>query len=69
MLRERYERLTAYLIEHSSFIRGQADRTLFIRKTGKHLLIAQIYVDDIVFSAILESLSYDFAFEMNISLK
>ncbi|XP_041003920.1 uncharacterized mitochondrial protein AtMg00810-like [Juglans microcarpa x Juglans regia] len=53
----------AYLLEHG-FTRGQAGRTLFLRKIGKQLLIAQIYIDDIVFGATLDSLSYGFANEM-----
>jgi len=43
-----YERLTTYLLA-KGFTRGQADRTLFIRQQGTHKLIAQIYVDDIIF--------------------
>jgi len=43
-----YERLTTYLLV-KGFTRGQADRTLFIRQQGTHKLIAQVYVDDIIF--------------------
>jgi hypothetical protein len=39
------------------FTRGQADRTLFIRNQGTDKLIAQIYIDDIIFGATLDSLS------------
>jgi hypothetical protein len=46
------------------FIRGQADQTLFIRNQGNHKLIAQIYVDDIIFRATLDSQAYEFAEEM-----
>jgi hypothetical protein len=49
-----YERLTTYLLE-KRFTRGQADRTLFIKNQGNHKLIAQIYVDDIIFGATLDS--------------
>ena len=33
------------------FTRGSGDRTLFVLRTDKHLCVAQIYVDDIVFGA------------------
>jgi hypothetical protein len=46
------------------FTRGQADRTLFIRNQGTHKLIAQIYVDDIIFGVTLDSLAYEFYEEM-----
>jgi hypothetical protein len=58
-----YERLTTYLLA-KGFTRGQADRTLFIRKQGTHKLIAQIYVDDIIFGANLDSLAHEFSEEM-----
>jgi len=53
-----YERLTTYLLS-KGFARGQADRTLFIRNQGTHKLIAQIYVDDIIFGATLDSLAHE----------
>jgi hypothetical protein len=58
-----YERLTTYLLDHG-FVRGQADRTLFIRSNGQHKLIAQIYVDDIVFGATIDSHAHQFSNEM-----
>jgi len=58
-----YERLTTYLLA-KEFTRGQADRTLFIRNQGTHKLIAQIYVDDIIFGATLDSLAHEFSEEM-----
>lgn len=54
-----YERLAVYLLEHDIF-RGKVDKTLFIRKCDKQLLIFEIYVDNIAFGATLDSLSYDF---------
>jgi hypothetical protein len=48
----------------NGFIRGQADRTLFIRNQGTHKLIAQIYVDDIIFGATLDSQAHEFSEEM-----
>jgi hypothetical protein len=58
-----YERLTTYLLA-KGFTRGQADWTLFIRQQGTHKLIAQIYVDDIIFGATLGSLAHEFSEEM-----
>ena len=58
-----YDRLTAYLIEHG-FKRGFVDTTLFIRNDKNYFVVAQIYVDDIVFSATNDSLAKSFADEM-----
>ena len=58
-----YDRLIAYLIEHG-FKRGFADTTLFIRKGKNYFVVAQIYVDDIVFGATNDSLPQSFADEM-----
>ena len=58
-----YDRLTAYLIEHG-FKRGSADTTLFIRKDKNSFVVAQIYVDNIVFGATNDSLAHSFADEM-----
>ena len=51
-----YDRLTAYLTEHR-FKRGFADITLFIRKDKNYFVVAQIYVDDIVFGSTNDSLA------------
>ena len=51
-----YDRLTTYLIEHG-FKRGFADTTLFIQKDKNYFVVAQIYVDDIVFGATNDSLA------------
>jgi len=58
-----YERLTTYLLT-KGFTRGHADRTLFIRNQGTHKLTAQIYVDDIIFGATLDSLAHEFSEKM-----
>jgi hypothetical protein len=46
------------------FTRGQVDRTLLIKNQGNHKLIAQIYVDDIIFGATLDSQAHEFSEEM-----
>ena len=46
-----YKRLITFLLE-SGFSRGGTDKVLLIKKESKHILFAQIYVDDIVFGSI-----------------
>ena len=58
-----YDRLTAYLIEHG-FKRGFLDITLFIRKDKNYFIVAQIYVDNIVFGTTNDSLAQSFTDEM-----
>ena len=58
-----YDRLTAYLTKHG-FKKGSADTTLFIIKDKNSFVVAQIYVDDIVFGATNDSLAHSFADEM-----
>ncbi|KAK2381531.1 putative mitochondrial protein [Trifolium repens] len=43
-----YERLTEFLI-NNGYVRGGIDQTLFVKKNLNEIMIAQIYVDDIVF--------------------
>ena len=38
------------------YLRGKVDQTLFVKKQGKHILVVQIYVDDIIFGSIKEIL-------------
>nr|GFB78999.1 putative ribonuclease H-like domain-containing protein [Tanacetum cinerariifolium] len=45
-----YETLATYLLENR-FQRGTIDQTLFIKKQQKDILLAQIYVDDIIFAS------------------
>ena len=63
-----YDRLIAYLTEHG-FKRGSADTTLFIRNDKNSFVVAQNYVDDIVFGATNDSLAYTFADEMKAMFK
>nr|GEY87930.1 hypothetical protein [Tanacetum cinerariifolium] len=49
-LRAWYETLATYLLENG-FQRGTIDQTLFIKKQKGHILLVQIYVDDIIFGA------------------
>nr|GEY50616.1 retrovirus-related Pol polyprotein from transposon TNT 1-94 [Tanacetum cinerariifolium] len=45
-----YDTLSRFLLDNS-FSKGAVDPTLFTRKTGKHILLVQICVDDIIFSS------------------
>ncbi|RVX07779.1 Retrovirus-related Pol polyprotein from transposon RE1 [Vitis vinifera] len=57
------ERLTSYFLK-KGFMRGGVDRTLFIRRNDEVFLVAQIYVDDIVFGSTSSECALDFAKEM-----
>ncbi|GKD36206.1 retrovirus-related pol polyprotein from transposon TNT 1-94 [Tanacetum coccineum] len=45
-----YNTLSRFLLENK-FSKGVVDPTLFTRKIGKHILLVQIYVDDIIFAS------------------
>ncbi|GJY03623.1 retrovirus-related pol polyprotein from transposon TNT 1-94 [Tanacetum coccineum] len=45
-----YDTLSKFLLANN-FFKGVVDPTLFIRKSGKHILLVQIYVDDIIFTS------------------
>ncbi|GJU49895.1 retrovirus-related pol polyprotein from transposon TNT 1-94 [Tanacetum coccineum] len=45
-----YDTLSQFLLDNK-FSKGAVDPTLFTRKTGKHILLVQIYVDDIIFAS------------------
>ncbi|KAG2380574.1 Retrovirus-related Pol polyprotein from transposon RE1 Retro element 1 [Vigna angularis] len=55
-----YERLSNFLLEND-FNRGKVDSTLFIKRVGKHILMIQVYVDDIIFGSTNKSLCEEFA--------
>ncbi|CAM8994349.1 unnamed protein product [Rhodiola kirilowii] len=54
-----YERLSKYLLAHG-YERGKVDKTLFLLRTNKHLLIVQVYVDDIIFGSTSDELVKSF---------
>ena len=58
-----YDHLTTYLFD-SGFRKGQADQTLFVNRDEKSLLVAQGYVDDIVFGSSINALTQEFSEEM-----
>ncbi|GJZ59810.1 retrovirus-related pol polyprotein from transposon TNT 1-94 [Tanacetum coccineum] len=45
-----YDTLSWFLLANK-FFKGAVDPTLFTRKSGKHILLVQIYVDDIIFAS------------------
>ena len=45
----------------NDFRRGKVDTTLFLKTKGEHLLIVQVYVDDIIFGATHENLCDEFS--------
>nr|GEX87281.1 retrovirus-related Pol polyprotein from transposon TNT 1-94 [Tanacetum cinerariifolium] len=45
-----YDALSRFLLDNK-FSKGAIDPTLFTQKTDKHILLVQIYVDDIIFSS------------------
>ena len=54
-----YVQLTQYLVSHG-FTRGQANQTLFIKRENCELIVAQVYVNDIIFGSTKDELAYDF---------
>ena len=43
------------------FTRDKADQTLFIKKEDGELIVAQVYVDDIIFGSTKDELAYSFS--------
>ena len=61
--RDWYDHLIAYLLDRG-FKRGHSSHTLFVKRDEKYLLVAQVYVDDIVFGSLIDSLAHEFSEEM-----
>ena len=55
-----YDWLIEYLVSRG-FTRGQADQTLFIKKENGELIVAQVYVDDIIFGSTKDELTHNFS--------
>ncbi|GJW29217.1 putative ribonuclease H-like domain-containing protein [Tanacetum coccineum] len=54
-----YDTLATYLLSNG-FKRGQIDQTLFIKSHQGHILLVQIYVDDIIFGSTKKELCEEF---------
>ena len=55
-----YDWLTQYLVSHE-FTRGNAYQNLFIIKEDNKLMVAQVYVDDIIFGSTKDELAHSFS--------
>ncbi|GJT67672.1 retrovirus-related pol polyprotein from transposon TNT 1-94 [Tanacetum coccineum] len=55
-----YDRLKAFLLDHL-YTMGLVDNTLFTKKRDSHIIIVQIYVDDIIFGSTCQDLCDDFS--------
>ncbi|GJU64714.1 retrovirus-related pol polyprotein from transposon TNT 1-94 [Tanacetum coccineum] len=63
-----YDKLSRFLMS-IGFSKGVVDPTLFIRKTSKHILLVQIYVDDFIFTSINPKSCETFTKEMSSTFK
>ncbi|KAI3769035.1 hypothetical protein L6452_00131 [Arctium lappa] len=54
-----YDTLSSYLLE-DGFERGVIDKTLFIKRKKKDILLVQIYVDDIIFGSTRDNMCKEF---------
>ena len=54
-----YDQLTQDLVSYD-FTRGQANQTLFIKKENGELIVAQVYVDDIIFGSTKDEFAHKF---------
>ncbi|CAM8889388.1 unnamed protein product [Rhodiola kirilowii] len=63
-----YERLTVFLVDHG-YVRGGVDKTLFVKHIRSDFIIAQIYVDDIVFGSNTQKLVDQFVEQMQKEFK
>jgi len=55
-----YDRLKTFLVDHK-YTMGLVDNTLFTKKKDSHIIIVQIYVDDIIFGSTCQELCVDFS--------
>ncbi|GJR93329.1 ribonuclease H-like domain, reverse transcriptase, RNA-dependent DNA polymerase [Tanacetum coccineum] len=54
-----YERLSTFLLKHG-YRRGAIDKTLFIKRDRRDIMLVQVYVDDIIFGSTKSSMVKDF---------
>ena len=55
-----YNQHTQYLVSYG-FTRGQADQTFFIKRENGELIVAQVYIDDIIIGSTKDELAHDFS--------
>nr|GEZ67245.1 hypothetical protein [Tanacetum cinerariifolium] len=63
-----YDKLSKFLIS-KGFSKGMVDPTLFTRRTSKHILLVQIYVDDIIFASTDPNSCQRFTHEMSLTFQ
>lgn len=54
-----YARLSTFLLEHG-YRRGAIDKTLFIKKNSRDIILVHVYVDDIIFGSTKEAWCREF---------
>ncbi|PWA63219.1 retrotransposon protein [Artemisia annua] len=55
-----YDRLKTFLVKHN-YSMGMVDNTLFTKRSDHHIIIVQIYVDDIIFGSTCQEMCDEFA--------
>nr|GEU82165.1 retrovirus-related Pol polyprotein from transposon TNT 1-94 [Tanacetum cinerariifolium] len=63
-----YDTLSRFLLDNN-FSKGAVDPTLFTHKTGKHIVLVQIYVDDILFASTDPNMCDIFSNEMSLKFQ
>ena len=51
------------------FTRGKADQALFIKRENGELIVAQVYVDDIIFESTKDELAHGFSKLMQVEFE
>jgi len=59
-----YDRLSNFLVS-KNYSRGKVDQTLFTKKVRNHIIVVQVYVDDIIFGSTNPSLCEEFSKHMH----
>nr|GEW96058.1 copia protein [Tanacetum cinerariifolium] len=54
-----YARLSTFLLKHH-YKRGTIDKTLFIKKDSRHIILVRVYIDDIIFGSTNKSWCNEF---------
>ena len=63
-----YDRLTQYLVSHG-FTKGKTNQTFFIKREDSELIVAQVYVDDIIFGSTKDELAHGFSKLMQVEFE
>ena len=63
-----YDQLTQYLVSHK-FTRRKTNQTLFIKREDDKLIVAQVYVDDVIFWLTKDEFAHSFSKFMHAKFK